>query len=89
MFLTGVLPGKSLGWQQSQDSQQKATLQVATILVANMAPRILKLATLFVKKVSLNQKNWSPNGDQAKTLTWRVEKVAPPTGREQGKRNRF
>ena len=45
------------------------TLQVATILIA-MAPKILKLATLF--EVSLNQKNWSPSGNQAKTLTLRV-----------------
>ena len=49
-----------------------STLQVATILVA-MTPKILKLATWFVKKVSLNQKNWSPNGDQAKTLTLMVD----------------
>ena len=27
---------------------------------------------LICKKVSLNQKNWSPNGEQAKTLTWRL-----------------
>ena len=39
-----------------------STLQVATILVA-MAPKILRLATWFVTKISLNQKNWSPNGD--------------------------
>ena len=52
-------------------SYTSATLQVATILVA-MAPKILELATCLVKKVSLNQKSWLPNGDQAKTLTWRV-----------------
>ena len=28
---------------------------------------------LICKKVSLNQKSWLPNGDQAKTLTWRVK----------------
>ena len=27
---------------------------------------------LFCKEVSLNQKRWLPNGDQAKILTWRV-----------------
>ena len=48
-----------------------ATLQVANILVA-MAPKILQLATWFVKKVCLNQKSWLPNGDREKTLTWRV-----------------
>ena len=51
----------------------KATLRVATTLVA-MAPKILELATWFVKKISLNQRHWLPNGNQAKTLTWRVEK---------------
>ena len=45
---------------------QNSTLQV-------MAPKILELATWFVKKATLNQKSWLPNGDQAKTLTWRVE----------------
>ena len=46
-----------------------STLQVATILVA-MASRILKLVTWFVKKSpGLNLKSWSPNGNQAKTLT--------------------
>ena len=30
-------------------------------------------ADLICQKVSLDQKNWSPNGNQAKTLTWRVE----------------
>ena len=30
---------------------------------------------LICKEVSLNQQNWSPNGDQAKTLTWRVGNV--------------
>ena len=45
-------------------------LQVATILVA-MAPKILQLVTWF-EKVSLNQESWLPNGDWAKTLTWRV-----------------
>ena len=28
---------------------------------------------LICKKVSLNLKSWSPNGDQAKTFTWRDE----------------
>ena len=28
---------------------------------------------LICKKVSLNLKSWSPNGDQAKTFTWREE----------------
>ena len=27
---------------------------------------------MILKKVSLNQKSWLTNGDQAKTLTWRV-----------------
>ena len=27
---------------------------------------------MICKRVSLNQKSWLPNGDQAKTLTWRV-----------------
>ena len=48
------------------------TLQVVTILVA-MVPKILELVSWFVKKVSVNQKSWLPNGDQAKTLTWRVD----------------
>ena len=28
---------------------------------------------MICKKVSLNRQNWSPSGDQAKTLTWRVD----------------
>ena len=28
---------------------------------------------LICKKVFLNQKSWLPNGDQAKTLTWRID----------------
>ena len=45
------------------------TLQVATILIA-MAP--FEAGNFICKKVSLNQKNWSPSGNQAKTLTLRV-----------------
>ena len=47
------------------------TLQVGTILVA-MAPKIFGVGDLICKMVSLNQKSWLPNGNQAKTLTWRV-----------------
>ena len=47
-----------------------ATLQVVAILVTK-APKILEMATWFIKNVSLNQKSWLPNGDQ-KNLTWRV-----------------
>ena len=52
------------------------TPQVATILVA-MVPEIL-----ICKQVSLNQKNWSPNGDQANPLTWRVALRRPVEFRE-------
>ena len=52
-------------------SYTSATLQFATILVA-MAPKIFGAGDLLSKKVSLNQKSWLPNGDQAKTLTCRV-----------------
>ena len=48
-----------------------ATLQVATILVA-MVPIIFGASDLICEKVSLNEKSWLPNGDRAKTLTWRV-----------------
>ena len=48
------------------------TFQVVTILVA-MVPKILELATWLVKKSPLTKKSWLPNGNQAKTFTWRVE----------------
>ena len=45
-----------------------------TILVAIVPDIIYFGAGDFIcKKVSLNQKSWLPNGEQAKTLTWRVE----------------
>ena len=56
---------------QFDQAPSPPALQVVPILVA-MAPKILVLATWFVKKVFLTQKSWLPNGDQAKTLTWRV-----------------
>ena len=56
---------------QFDQAPSPPTLQVVAILVA-MAPKILVLATWFVKKAFLTQKSWLPNGDQAKTLTWRV-----------------
>ena len=37
-------------------------------ILGDMAPKILQLATWFVKKSSLNHKSWLLNGDQAKTL---------------------
>ena len=33
-----------------------------------MAPKILELATWFVKQVFLNQKSWLPNGGQLKNF---------------------
>lgn len=48
-----------------------STLQVVTFLVT-MVSKILELATGFVKKDSLSQRSWWPNGSRVKTLIWKV-----------------
>ena len=58
VFLTGVLAGKSLGWQQWQDSQHVGIGKYFSIIMPETAKLVKRMSTK--KRAALNGKRFSP-----------------------------